>query len=213
MLPAVGAFLPSVAQAVPLPSTLLLSSFDGSPESGSAHEARTWAGNVLQGAGFITVGGSAGSDNGWISQTQLGLDATGMRFLNITAQREAGNAASRLFLQFEDAYVNTFVLSIDTAAFAFGEATEASIAIDSWGDDGFDFTQIGSWSLGGGGVGTEAFRMSFFNLEFSRDPVAVPEPAETVGASGLAALAVAGWYRRRRGKRSAAVQTRESSAS
>jgi hypothetical protein len=52
-----------------------------------------------------------------------------------------------------------------------------------------------SWSLGGGGLGTVDFRMSFDSLGFTA--TAIPEPAAVGSAAALLALGAAAWRRAR----------------
>ncbi|MEY2879243.1 MAG: hypothetical protein RLZZ15_1623 [Verrucomicrobiota bacterium] len=145
--------------------TLLLSAFDGTPAAGAVRAGTSWVGNTTQNAGTLAVGGNARDDNGW-GATGLALNATGLGFLTVTAQRDAGNAAATLAIQFEDRNLNTQVFSVSTAAFAVGTLTTVQIPITGW-SGGFSATQIAGWSIGGGGVGTTAFRMTFDNLAFN----------------------------------------------
>ena len=176
------------------PSSLLLSTFAGDSASGAVISTSTWAGNVTQHSGYITIGGTARDDNGWRA-TGLSLDASGMSYLTITAQRDPGNAAGSLFLQFEDVNLHTRVFSLSTSSFALGTPTQAQIVLGVWSGD-FDFTQIVSWSIGGGGVGSNDFRMSLHQVEFGA--TAIPEPEAYVALAGGAALAAAAVHRRRR---------------
>lgn len=174
---------------------VVLDNFGASTRTGSPRTGTSWVGNVTQNADTITVGGLARDENGW-GVTGLAIDATGMNSLIVTGQRDAGHAAPTLFVQFEDRSLNTKVYSIDTSLFAVGALTTVQIPLSAW-PGGFAFTEIGGWNIGGGGVGTVDFRMTFDHLEFSAS--AVPEPAVSAVVAGIVLFAVT-WYRRfRRG--------------
>ncbi len=177
----------------PPPDPLILSSFNGDTASGGVISTTSWQGNVTQGSGYITIGGSARDDNGW-GVTGLSLNASTWSTISITAQRDPGNATGTLALQFEDRLLRTNIFSINTATFAVGTPTQAQIVIGTWTSD-FDFTQIVSWSIGGGGLGTNDFRMTLHNVEIG--VTAIPEPTTTAVVIGLAAVGAA-LYRRRR---------------
>jgi len=187
--------LPPLAASAP--SSISLDSFDAGSASGSVLTSTSWNGQVTQNATSITIAGSALNDNGWAARG-LNLDASGLGFITVTAQRDTGHATSSLFIQFEDraASTNTAVFSVDASQFAFGTPTTVSIAIGTW-PSAFNSTQIGGWSIGGGGVGTSDFRMTLHNLELTAS--AIPEPEFYAAASALAALAFAAHRRRRAG--------------
>lgn len=170
--------------------SLTLSSFNGGPESGLVREGSSWDGNVTQHSDHITVGGSAGNENGWRSSS-IFIDATGLGYLSVTAQLHAGHAASMLAIQFEDMELDSYVVSVATSLFSYDAPTRVFVALSEVPDE-FDMTQIGSWSIGGGGLGTEAFQMSLYDMQL----VAVPEPAEYAALLGLAVIA-ARLHRRR----------------
>lgn len=180
------------------PLTLLLSDFTaGSSTGGSERSGTSWTGNITQNAGSISVGGSARDENGW-GATQLSLDASGMNTLVLIAQRDFGNATPVLFVQFEDFRLRTHVVSINTSLFATGTLTTVAVPLTGWTLD-FGPSQITGWSIGGGGLGTTDFRMTFDSLSFSAS--AIPEPATYATLAGLLALGVAFTrQRRRRGK-------------
>jgi len=90
--------------------------------------------------------------------------------------------------------LRTRVFSLSTSSFALGTPTQAQIVLGVWSGD-FDFTQIVSWSIGGGGVGSNDFRLSLHQVEFGT--TAIPEPATYTAMIGLVALAAA-LYRRRK---------------
>ncbi len=178
----------------PPPESIVLTTFDGTAGSGSIRSGTTWVGNVSQGAGYITIGGTARDDNGF-GATGLSLNATAMNTLTITAQRNAGHAAGSLFLQLEDRTLGTRLFAFDATLFAVGTPTQVQIVIGVWSAD-FDFTQISGWNIGGGGVGTLDFRMSLHQVEFSA--TAIPEPSTVAALMGFAVLGAAFWQRRRR---------------
>jgi len=182
------------------PSAILLSGFSGGGGAdGGVRTGTTWVGQVTQQTGTLTVGGTARDDNGW-GATHLSVDASGMSYLNITAQRNAGNGAETLFVQFEDFSLRTKVVSVGTAQFAVGSMTVVQVPLSGWTID-FGPSQIVSWSLGGGGVGSVDFRMTFDSLAFSA--TAIPEPAAAGAWAALVACGAATWRRlRRRARRS-----------
>ncbi len=180
------------------PSPILISSFSGGSGDGAVRASTTWVNQVTQNAGTISVGGTARDDNGWGGR--LSVDASGMSYLNITAQRDAGNAAQTLFIQFEDLSLRTKVISVSTSQFALGASTLVQVPLTGWTID-FGPSQIVSWSIGGGSVGTTDFRMTFDQIAFSA--TAIPEPATSAAAGALAALAAGFWRRTvRRSRRS-----------
>lgn len=157
-----------------LSASVTLSSFSGGPTDGSIRAGTTWVGQVTQNPASISIGGTARNDNGW-GATGLSVNATGLNFLNITAQRDPGNASPSLFVQFEDRFLNTHVASVDLSLFAAGSMSFVQISLGPW-PTVFDTTQITGWTIGGGGLGTTDFRMTFQNLELT-SIVAVPEPS------------------------------------
>lgn len=179
------------------PSSVMVSSFGGDTGSGAVVAGTTWVGNVTQNAGSITVGGTARDDNGW-GAARLSLNATGMNFIAITAQRDAGNQASSFYLQFEDRNLHTQVFSVSTSEFAVGVPTTVHIPIGSWTIN-FGSSEIASWSFGGGGLGyvlgAETFRLTIDEISFTAS--AIPEPATSAALVALIALGGAVWRRRR----------------
>ena len=117
-----------------------------------------------------------------------------MTYLNITAQRDAGHAAPTLFIQFEDLSLRTKVISVSTSQFAVGTLTLVQVPLTGWTID-FGPSQLASWSLGGGNVGTTDFRMTFDALALTA--TAIPEPAGAAAGAAALALAFAVWRRRR----------------
>lgn len=145
--------------------TILLDSFNAGTVAGSVRAGATWVGQTTLNSTTLTVGGTAQNDNGW-GATGLTLSAAGMSFITVTAQRDAGNAAATCAIQFEDRNLNTQIFSVSMAAFAIGSLTAVQIPITAW-SGGFSPTQITSWTIGGGGLGTSPFRMTFDNLALS----------------------------------------------
>ena len=173
---------------------IVLSTFSAGG-GGAVRSNTTWVNNVTQNATSITVGGTARDDNGW-GATGLSINASGMDTIVINAQRNTGNATPTLFIQFEDNRVHTQVFSVSTSLFAVGSLTQVQIPIGSWDID-FGSTQITGWNIGGGGVGTMDFQMTFDNLAFT-GLTAIPEPATNAVLLGLAASALVGYRRFRR---------------
>lgn len=176
-------------------NALVLDTFDAGSAQGSTRPLTTWVGQVTQNATSVTIGGTARNDNGW-GANSLNLDASGLTFVNITAQRDPGHAGSSLFLQLEDrsASTNTHVIAIDTSLFAIGSPTTVQVPIGTWPSQ-FLVDAIGSWSIGGGGVGTEDFRMTLYNLELTE--TAIPEPGTVAAGMGIVAFGITLLRRRR----------------
>ena len=175
---------PSLAVA----QVVVLDSFDAGSATGSPRPGTTWVGNVTANAGTVTVGGAARDDNGW-GATGLNINATGLNFLSIVAQRDPGHAGTSVVLQLEDRNLNTQVFSVSASAFAIGSLTEVQVPLSGW-STGFDRTAITGWTLGGGSVGTAAFRMTFDRIALSATasstaPV-VPSVSGSYGSSARA---------------------------
>jgi hypothetical protein len=170
---------------------IILDNFNTGTATGAVVGSTSWVGQVTQNATTITVGGTANDDNGW-GTTSASVNATGMSFVTFTAQRDSGNAASSLTIQFEDVSLNTQVYSFSTSAFSIGSLSTVSVAL-AW-TGGFDPTQITGWNIGGGAAspGSSAFRMTFDNLALT----AVPEPSTYAAILGGLALGFAAWRRR-----------------
>jgi hypothetical protein len=190
---------PDLFLALVDPTPIVVSHFGGGSGDGAARTGTTWVGQTTQHAGTLSVGGTARDDNGW-GATRLSLDASGMSYLNITAQRDAGHAAPTVFIQFEDLSLRTKIVSVSTSQFAVGTLTLVQVPLTGWTID-FGPSQIVSWSLGGGSVGTTDFRMTFDSLALTA--TAIPEPATTALAVAGAMLAAALGRRRQRRRRGA----------
>ncbi len=148
-----------------LAQAIVLDTFNSGSATGSVRPGTSWVGQTTQNAGTVTVGGGARDDNGW-GATGLSLNATGMNFLAITAQRDAGHTAPSFVIQFEDRNLNTQVFAVNASTFASGTLSTVQITLGNW-NAGFDRTQITGWSIGGGSVGTAPFRMTFDLLQLS----------------------------------------------
>lgn len=149
--------------------TVVLDTFNSATKSGAVID-NNWTGQVTSNATSITVGGTAKDVSGWgVSGAQI--DATGMGYIRITAQRDSGNIAASLKIAFIDDGLNTNgglngLFSVTTSAFAVGALTTVQIPISTWGT-GFDLSMITDWSIGGGTTGLVAFRMTFEHLELA----------------------------------------------
>jgi hypothetical protein len=166
-----------------LAQTLVLDTFNQGATTGSVIAGTSWVGNVTQNTGSITVGGTATDVNGWAA-TGRTIDATGLNFVTLTAQRDSGHAAPSVVVQFEDRNLNTQVFSVAASSFTAGSLTTINIPITGW-SAGFDPKSITSWSIGGGGIGATAFRMTFDQLALSATAgtgASVPVVAGSFGA-------------------------------
>jgi len=163
-----------------LGQVVVLDAFNAGATTGSVRPGTSWVNNVTPGATTLTVGGTARDDNGW-GATGQAINATGMNFLAITAQRDAGHAAAAFVIQFEDRNLNTQVFTLGASAFATGGLTTVLIPLTGWAAN-FDRTQIAGWSIGGGTVGTAAFRMTLDHLALTA--TASPDSAVAPGVTG-----------------------------
>ena len=146
--------------------TIVLDNFNSGTATGAAKAGTSWVGNTTQNATTLTVGGTAKDDNGY-GVTGLNINYSAMTYVRITAQRDSGNVNPSFVVAFEDAGLNSGgIFSVSSAAFAVGTLTQVQIPISSWGA-GFDPAQIAGWSIGGGSVGTTAFRMTIDHLALS----------------------------------------------
>jgi len=184
------------APSASLPATAItLSSFSsGSSDGGSVRNGTSWVNNVTVHADSLTVGGTARDENGW-GATGLTLDASAMNYLLVSARRDPGHTASTLFVQFEDLSLRTYVVSLSTSLFSTTALTPVTVPLSGWTVD-FGPSHITGWSIGGGGLGTESFRMTFDTLAFATS--AIPEPSTYALMIGL--LALTGCTLRRRQK-------------
>ncbi len=186
---------PAAPSASPPLTALTLSSFSsGSGDSGSVRTGTSWVNNVTLQADSLTVGGTARDENGW-GATGLTLDASAMNYLLVTARRDPGHTASTLFVQFEDLYLRTDVVSVSTSLFATTALTPVTVPLTGWTVD-FGPSHITGWSIGGGGLGTESFRMTFDTLAFTTS--AIPEPSTYALMIGLLALTGCTLHRRQK---------------
>jgi len=182
----------AIVHAPSLPDTVVLATFDATVGAGSVRTGTSWAGQVTQHASSLAVAGTAADDNGW-GATGLSLDATPFTYLNLTAQRDAGNVAPTLFLLFEDRTLRTKVYSLSTSLFAVGTLTTVQIPLDGWTIN-FGTGELTGWSIGGGSVGTVPFRLTFDELAFTTS--AIPEPRTYAALLGLFAGLAVVWRRR-----------------
>jgi hypothetical protein len=182
-----------VGTLLPAQSIITLDTFNAGSAVGSVQPGTSWVGNLTPGPTAITVGGTATDENGW-GATQQTINGTGMNYIVISAQRDSGNLAPLLAIQFEDQSLTTKVYSVSTSLFAVGQLTEVQIAVADWAG-GIDYTRLTSWSLGGGTVGTVAFRMTFNHLSLSA--TAIPEAGTYAALVAAAAFGAAVYGRRR----------------
>lgn len=148
--------------------TIVLDNFNDGTRTGAVvggMSGASWVGSLTQNATTITVGSPATNTNGY-GVTDLNLNASAMTYLRVTAQRDAGNVNPSFVIQFEDPALNTAVFSVSSSAFNVGTLTQVQIPVSSWGID-FVQAQIAGWSIGGGDVGTTAFRMTIDHLAMS----------------------------------------------
>lgn len=169
--------------------TILLDDFNTGTVSGATIGGTSWLSQTTQNATTLTVGGTAKDDNGW-GDTFSALNLSAMTTINITAQRDAGNVAPTFSVQFLDSGLQSQTFTVSTASFLVGSMSTVTINIGGWGS--VNPTDITEWNIGGGGVGTNAFRMTLDNLSVS----AVPEPSTYAALAGLIGLGAAMLRRR-----------------
>ena len=149
--------------------TVVLDNFNsgtvtGAPVAGSI--PTSWVGQVTQNSQSITVGGTARDDNGW-GATGLSLNLSGLNYVRITAQRDAGNLNQSVALQLvNNDTLDTLIVSVASSAFVLGSMTQVQIPIAALLGS-FDLSNIGDWSFGGGALPTTAFRMTIDHLAMS----------------------------------------------
>jgi hypothetical protein len=182
-------FFHAALASVALGQVVVLDSFNAGATTGSVRAGTSWVNNVSTSASTVTVGGSAQDDNGW-GATGQSINASSLGFLSVTAKRDAGHAASSFVIQFEDRNLNTQVFSVSATAFAIGSLTAVQVPLNTWSST-FDRSQIVSWSIGGGGLGTTPFRMTFDHLALSStaDP-ATPTAPTVTGSFGSVSRAL-----------------------
>ena len=161
--------------------------FNNPGATGAVIPGSSWVNNVTRGPDAITVAGTALDVNGWGASGQS-LNATGMAFVTIFAQRDGSNVAPSLVLQFEDAQLRTHTLSVSTALFALGTLTAVQMPLGPL-PSGFNLAQITGWSIGGGTPGIVAFRMTLDHLTLSATavlsaPTITMQPADRVISVG-----------------------------
>lgn len=168
--------------------TIVLDDFSGT--TGQVVASSSWNNNITLSNGTLTVAGTAKDDNGWAWMGSA-INATGMNYVLITAQRDAGHDAATSFaIQFEDSSLKTKVFSINTSFFQVGTLSTVAINIGNWGI--INPAQITGWSIGGGSEpGSLAYRMTFDNLALSDSLPAIPEPATSAAILGLFGLGCA----------------------
>lgn len=183
----------ALGASVALPAqVIVLDNFSGGGNTGVI-SGTTWAnpGNVVFNGTTVTVGNTALNDNGWGTASTT-LDASGMTFITIVAQLDAGNASPFFVIGFEDGGPDAAVFSVPTYSFTTGAMTTVQIPITSWGN--VNPAAITGWTIGGGTGGVVAFRMTLDHLSLGTS--AIPEPATYAALAGACALALAMWRRR-----------------
>jgi hypothetical protein len=106
-----------------------------------------------------------------------------MNFIAITGQIDVGNSSPSFVVEFDDVNLNSAVFHTSMSNFQIGVMSTVNIAIGSWGN-GFDYTNIVSWSIGGGSIGTIPFRMTLDNLELSSTALSQPSTGSAVPDNG-----------------------------
>lgn len=186
-----AALLALVAACTAPAQVIVLDTFDGSAGTGILSRT-TWTGpgNVVFNGTTITVGNTAQNDNGW-GTTSAVINATGMNFITVIAQRDAGNGSPFFVVSFEDSALNTQIFQVSAFSFATGALTTVQIPISSWGS--VNPADITGWTIGGGN-GTVPFAMTFDNLALTSS--AIPEPATSAALAGALVLGLSLWRRR-----------------
>ena len=181
-------FLMLFAAAVLRAQTLNVENFNNPGAAGRIISGTTWVNNVTRNPDTIVVGGNARDDNGWGAIGQS-LNATGMNFVTIFAQRNSGNAAPFFSLAFVDqASLKTHIISVSSELFAVGTITAVQVPIGTW-PSGFNIADIKEWNIGGGTTGVVALRMTFDHLALSPTatltaPTITVQPADRVAGIG-----------------------------
>ena len=147
-----------------------LESFAQPGAQGTVVATSTWAaGNVARLPDTIVVAGTAKDDNGWAAN-RLNLDLRAMKYVTIIAQRDPGNEAGALVLEFVDGALRTHPVAVSTAQFAVGVMTAVQFPIGAWPGN-FDASAVAEWSLGGGTRGLVPFRMTLDQIVLSATTV------------------------------------------
>lgn len=147
---------------------VVLDNFNTGTVRGAPIVGYSWVSQVTQNAQSITVGGTARDDNGW-GATGLSLNLSGLNYVRITAQRDAGNLNQSVALQLvNNDTLDTLIVSVASSAFLQGTMTQVQIPIAAL-IGSFDLSNIGDWSLGGTlpPPGTLALRMTIDHLAMS----------------------------------------------
>jgi len=169
--------------------TILLDNFNLGTATGAVVGGTSWVGQVTPNATTITVGGTAGDQNGWAATGQ-NIDASAMNWVAITAQVDSGNVAASVAVRFTDASLVSEIVNVSMISFT-SSLTTVYIPV-AW-TSGIDNSAITSWSIGGGNVGSSTFHMTFDNLALT---TAVPEPATYAVIFGALALGFVAYRRR-----------------
>ena len=161
-------FLLGISAARLAAQTVVLDNFNTGTVRGAPIAGYSWVSQVTQNSQSITVGGTARDDNGW-GATGLSLNLSGLNYVRITAQRDAGNLNQSIALQLvNNDTLDTLIVSVASSAFLSGTMTQVQIPIAALLGS-FDLSNIGDWSLGGTlpPPGTSAFRMTIDHLAMS----------------------------------------------
>ncbi len=177
-----------------LAQTIQLDDFNSATVSGGPIPLTSWVGvgKVTQNLSTITTNAGVNDDNGW-GVFNTTIDATGMNFIAVTASVDALNSAPSFVVEFQDANISS-IFTIPTTSFTNMLST-VYIPITSW-TVGFTPNAIEAWTIGGGTVGVNAFRMTFDNLALSATGAPVPEPSTYAMIAGVLVLGVVAWRRR-----------------
>lgn len=183
-------FVSLLASALLAPAAdLTVENFNNPGATGAVIAGSSWVNNVTRTPEAIVVAGNARDDNGWGAIGQS-INATGMNFVTIFGQRNAGNIAPSIVLQFEDDQLRTHTLSVSSSSFAVGTITPVQLPLGT-STNGFNFAQIAGWNIGGGTPppGTSALRMTFDHLTLSPTatlaaPTITVQPVDRVAGVG-----------------------------
>lgn len=172
---------------------VVLETFGTPGNTGSVIPTSTWNTRVSQDSTALTVSGAGAlDDQGW-SATGLNINGTGATVFQVTAQLASTNVAPFIVLQMTDSSLNTAVASLSTSLFNTTSMTTANSSGFSFPLGSFNFSQISSWTFGGGSTGINTLNISFDNLA-----LAVPEPSTyALLALGMGLIAVPILRRRR----------------